>query len=136
MNESLQERPLFGGAISVQFPINNFVDVRFHYNELGNDNESAGIEIITETQLPNIAGINRPHSAYCLYGLQKASKFNEKDNLVQVSIFVILIRLFDVKTDFLVTLNCPNLSGPPEAKLEAIAQMASTFKIRDWDLFD
>ncbi|OMJ25216.1 putative ran guanine nucleotide release factor [Smittium culicis] len=111
--------------------------LRAHYEELSQDNGSTDTKIINEIQLDNIPGIDKRHAAYCLVGQQKAAKFNKDSNsdFSTLTLIMVLIRLYDVNTDLLITVNYPNLSSPLDQRLASVIQIVNSIRITDWSLF-
>jgi hypothetical protein len=87
---------------------------------------------------------------YVLQGTQKISKFNEKNAYNTVEIILAVVRLTQVSTDFVISVNAPvklaDISSEQESVKETAAiniedvkkEMLDILKglqVKDWDLF-
>ncbi|PVZ99868.1 hypothetical protein BB558_004117 [Smittium angustum] len=127
--------------------------LRVHFEDLAETNEAIEHSINVENELPKLAqirnlktfyGFSCNHSVCYAIGTQKVSKYNytQAKDYKNIHIYMVLIRLFDQKTDMLITMNYPQdptLSSvkseshqPPEILLNTIV---STLNVHNWNLF-
>ncbi|KAI9359438.1 hypothetical protein BD770DRAFT_386054 [Pilaira anomala] len=138
----MNTQELFGGAISTIVK-NSFVVARYHFQQLADDNEAA------ETSLTHIDNVNvkdiAPHlpqditEILVLQGTQKISKFNEKDAYNTVEIILAVVRLTNVSTDFVISVNAPVKLAAVSSEQESIQKVSAidieTVKQENWELF-
>jgi len=87
--------------------------VRHHFNDLASSNEALESTVYSEGLIsrsdfiPHLSG--RSHEVYALAGRQRISKYRTRPNSAvdNVYVFLVLIRLPDVSTDVLVSMNLP-----------------------------
>ncbi|KAI8590988.1 hypothetical protein BDZ88DRAFT_412998 [Geranomyces variabilis] len=128
---------------------------RYHFAQLASDNDAAESEIITQegidvaTVLPSLPPTTK---ATIVTGRQSIAKFNEQSadahNVVLICLAV--VRLPDVATDLLLSLNCPTVLAPLSSSAAAVprpaagdeleakeifARMLHSLRILDWSLF-
>eukprot|EP01039_Chlorochromonas_danica_P007765 gene7765-8576_t len=142
--------------------------IRFHFEELGRSNEAVSNLILAEgvpagePLLPQLGGALPVNPRMALIGVQQCRKHHSPSApLDTVYIFMILVRLKEVGTDLLITLNLPtalseqghrvlnqnlslsllrpgtnyDLPYPGWERLAALQTFLQTFHIVDWGLF-
>jgi len=122
--------------------------VKFHFTELASANSSSQYQIsrIESLDLPNFG---QDVIKYVLFGTQQVSKFREQASNT-VNIYLCVIRIPQVQTDVLITLNDGVIVNPtssslkfivPEAKpnagqtMELFMEILKSFRIVDYGLF-
>jgi len=122
----------------------------FHFNSLAHDNDARNSQILQVGEAPPDAVPSLGGNAYksLLYGRQHVTKFRETAENV-VDIYLCCLRLHDVQTDMVITLNSPVAVNPassssaatPQAEIHPalsqniFAHFLRTLKINDWTLF-
>ncbi|KAI9323617.1 hypothetical protein BX666DRAFT_1846900 [Dichotomocladium elegans] len=121
---------------------------RLHFEQLAQDNEAIEANIDSITNLsPEAVVPFLPYTTlvHVLRGTQKVAKFNEaKDqafNLVDIRLAV--VRLNQVQTDLVISINAPVLVAPTSTDKATSAanvddhlqQLLSQLKVNDWSLF-
>ncbi|KAI8379625.1 uncharacterized protein BYT42DRAFT_496453 [Radiomyces spectabilis] len=125
---------------------------KFHFQQLAEDNDALSYEVHSIERLNPVT--TAPHLpsettlVYLLQGSQQVAKFNEaKENAYNtVAITMMVIRLKQVTTDLVISMNAPVAVAPGSSEqpsttndLTAVAQdmmgMISQLKIEDWGLF-
>lgn len=137
--------------------------VHYHFKELAASNEATESSILSEGDFSGeefIPRIPNAVSKLAVIGKQKAGKYRDRPDmkLDDVHIVLVLIRLGDVTTDMLVSLNMPNLpasdvpedlnvnkllfgteqgepAGPAERHIALLRDFLNTLEIKDWSLF-
>ncbi|KAG1317188.1 hypothetical protein G6F62_013039 [Rhizopus arrhizus] len=126
---------------------------RFHFQQLSDDNEAAQSSVLyVERFNPQEITPHLPHDTtevYILHGKQHISKFNEKeDALNTVDIILVVLRLRQVETDCVISINVPTQVAPSssesaisfvqsneESVREEIMALLKGFQVKNWDLF-
>ncbi|KAI7897504.1 uncharacterized protein BX663DRAFT_528061 [Cokeromyces recurvatus] len=84
---------------------------KFHFQQLADDNDASEMSITTVDILnPQTASPLLPCNTtevYMLEGIQKISKFNETNAFNTVDIVLVVVRLKNVSTDFVISINAP-----------------------------
>ncbi|KAI8355654.1 hypothetical protein EDC96DRAFT_516129 [Choanephora cucurbitarum] len=127
---------------------------KFHFQQLADDNEATDATVSYVEQLdPKEVSpllISDATELYILQGTQKVSKFNEKQADNTVEIIMAVIRLVQVETDFVISINAPiqlaNTSSEREyaqgtnpisidvVKQEILVALKG-LEVKDWSLF-
>eukprot|EP01100_Stratorugosa_tubuloviscum_P001673 TRINITY_DN137_c0_g1_i1.p1 TRINITY_DN137_c0_g1~~TRINITY_DN137_c0_g1_i1.p1 ORF type:complete len:214 (+),score=66.95 TRINITY_DN137_c0_g1_i1:67-642(+) len=126
----------------------------YHFNEVASINEATNESIIihqselTQTELPNF---DITQLKYFVFGKQKVTKFSEgQDAKNIVNVYMCLIRLKNVQTDLVISLNQPVLISAESSSranvtatnlendqiFEVFKKIIFSFKINNWDLFE
>ncbi|KAI7864368.1 hypothetical protein BDF14DRAFT_1835667 [Spinellus fusiger] len=129
---------------------------RLHFAQLASDNNALAVTVDTVRMLTPAATIPLlppgSTSIYQLYGHQQVAKFNEaeKNAYNSVSIIMTVVRLGQVKTDVIITINIPTTlaqesseqtSAPVTSSIDTqeveaeILQLLSQLEVKDWTLF-
>ncbi|KAI9359395.1 hypothetical protein BD770DRAFT_385937 [Pilaira anomala] len=127
---------------------------KYHFQQLADDNEAA------ETSITHIDNVNvkdiAPHlpqdttEILVLQGTQKISKFNEKDAYNTVEIILAVVRLTNVSTDFVISVNAPVKLAAVSSEQESIQEVSAidietvkqevldilnNLAVKNWELF-
>ncbi|KAG2195452.1 hypothetical protein INT47_000417 [Mucor saturninus] len=127
---------------------------KYHFQQLAEDNEAAEsiVTVVDNLNAKEMAPLLPQDTTeiYVLQGTQKISKFNEKDAYNTVEIILAVIRLTNVGTDFVISVNAPvklaDVSSEQESVQETTAIDIETAKqemlailkglsVNDWALF-
>lgn len=90
-----------------------------HFAQLAQDNGAKESEIVTK-------------SGSCIYGTQKATKFNKQDS-TSVHIYLGLLTLIEYKTDVLVSLNSPI---EQKVSFKEFTEMFNSLTVKDASIFN
>ncbi|CDH56151.1 ran guanine nucleotide release factor-like [Lichtheimia corymbifera JMRC:FSU:9682] len=122
---------------------------RFHFQQLADDNEATEAHVNSVIKLDSKTAVPRLPSdttiVHMLRGTQKVAKFNEAKDMAYntVEIRMAVVRLAQVETDLVISINAPILVAPGstdqattaanvEQHIEAIL---SQLQVNDWSLF-
>ncbi|OBZ83865.1 putative ran guanine nucleotide release factor [Choanephora cucurbitarum] len=127
---------------------------KFHFQQLADDNEAtdATVSYVEQLDPKEVSPLLTSDATelYILQGTQKVSKFNEKQADNTVEIVMAVIRLIQVETDFVISINAPiqlaNTSSEREyaqgtnpisidvVKQEMLVALKG-LEVKDWSLF-
>ncbi|KAI8967012.1 hypothetical protein BDF20DRAFT_917963 [Mycotypha africana] len=128
---------------------------KFHFQQLAEDNEATDATVISIEKLQPESVSSTISSErteiYILQGEQKIAKFNEEGACNTVEIFLAVVRLTQVATDFVISINAPVSLAPGSSEQKSINQSNSVtniatvkqeikaivegLQIKDWGLF-
>ncbi|KAI8376984.1 hypothetical protein BD560DRAFT_391333 [Blakeslea trispora] len=127
---------------------------KFHFQQLADDNEASDAAVSFAAQLDpkEVCPLLPPSTTeiYILQGTQKVSKFNEKQADNTVEIIMTIVRLVQVETDFVLSVNAPiqlastsseqeYAEGTSPISIEMVKQEVLTalkgLQVKDWSLF-
>lgn len=125
---------------------------KFHFQQLSDDNEATDSTVLSVEQLNTTEATpllpQETSEVYVLHGRQNISKFNEKDALNTIDIVLIVIRLRQVETDCVISINVPIQLAPSSSESAITVQQSSAelvkqdvlsvlkgFQVNDWNLF-
>ncbi|KAI9487932.1 hypothetical protein BDB00DRAFT_964455 [Zychaea mexicana] len=128
---------------------------RLHFEQLARDNEAAATEILKLERIPTETATPRlPPSTtnvHVLRGNQKVAKFDEAKKMAfnTVQIMMAVVRLQQVSTDLVISINAPVLiaSGSSDQQQQQqesttvldvekhMQEVLSELKVNDWSLF-
>jgi hypothetical protein len=121
-------------AVSVE---NHTESANVHLMELVELNSAQEYQISQQVDLEpsDIPFLDASVPKILTVALLKAPKFNE-ETMSEVQVFVAVIRLLNVQTDLVISINNANPTNESANQLsQLIMQMLSTLKIVDWKLF-
>ncbi|KAL1927665.1 hypothetical protein VTP01DRAFT_3486 [Rhizomucor pusillus] len=126
---------------------------RLHFQQLASDNEAteAHIASIERVEPQTVTPRLPPQTTvvHILKGWQKVAKFNEASAQNMVEIMLIVVRLVNVSTDFVISVNAPVIVDPASSERAAsggqvatieqigseIVEMLNHLEVNDWSLF-
>jgi hypothetical protein len=128
--------------------LSNEESAAFHFKVLAEDNDAVNPQVFQVTPAPGEYVPNFGPEVFksVLFGQQSVRKFREEAFNV-VNIYLACLRLGNVKTDILITLNTPVSINPrsssavapehvnPALSQEIFTHALKTLKLKDWNLF-
>ncbi|KAI8638934.1 hypothetical protein BD408DRAFT_422322 [Parasitella parasitica] len=125
-----------------------------HFQQLADDNDAKECKIISmEVLCPQNVSPHLPQDTteiYAVQGEQKVAKFNEADAFNTVEIVLVVVRLTNVKADFVISINAPAKLAQASSEQKSVnyasavtidtvkQEMLAILKglqVRDWSLF-